>query len=197
MADFVRSLPFLTETSDTFPVKFRVNRVNSGGAGGAAAEPANCGGWWKLRAALGKGRPRFHLLPNALLHNHGHRSPSLKAPSTPFPRTYPPAHPHTLPHPSTAHPCPAGPHLPGAGWRHPASFRTQDECGENEGLAGRDAVAAEEVGAGEAGGFEPAQEGRGPGVVCPDGVRQLFDSDVPVAFDQGRDLGQLFRLVLW
>ncbi len=59
----VSSLPFLTETSDTFPVRFRVNRVNSGRAGSAAAEPANCGGWWKLRAALGKGRPRFHLLP--------------------------------------------------------------------------------------------------------------------------------------
>ena len=52
MADFVRSLPFLTETSDTFPVKFRVNRVNSVGAGGAAAEPANFGGWWKKPLVL-------------------------------------------------------------------------------------------------------------------------------------------------
>lgn len=27
----------------------------------------------------------------------------------------------SLPHLSTARPCPSGPHVPGAGWRHPAS----------------------------------------------------------------------------
>ena len=111
------SLPFLTETRYTCPVWSRVNRVNSGGAGGAAAEPANCGGWWKLRAALGKGRPRFHLLPNA--------PPQPRPPLTHAQGTL-----HSSPtptHPYTAHPGPAGPLLPGAGWRHPASSRTPDD----------------------------------------------------------------------
>ena len=117
MPDFVRSLLYLTETTDTFQVWFRGETELIPAGQGAppqnpptAAAGGSCGRLWGKAVLASTSSQRASPPPPATAHPRSRLPPLLSR-----------AHAQ-----STAHPCPSGPHVPGAGWRHPASSRTLD-----------------------------------------------------------------------